>query len=69
MNIEDLEEALEEILPNGYRLTTDADGQIVVHTLLREDDDGELVELEGDADEEDEDYDPDFEPLSDEDDD
>lgn len=72
MNIEDLEEALEDILPTGFRLEADKHGQLVIFTGLRQDDDGELVEFESEEDEEDEedpDVDPDFEPLEDEEDD
>ena len=68
MNIEDLEEALDDILPPGYQIDKDSNGRIVIHTNLVEDEDGELVDFDGD-DEEDPDFDPDFEPLEDEDDD
>ena len=66
MNLEELEEALEEVFPNGFQIETDNHGQIIIYTGLRQDDDGELVDFEGD---EDEDVDPDFEPLEDEEDD
>jgi hypothetical protein len=66
--IEELEEALGDILPVGFQIDTDKHGQIVVFTHLSQDDDGELVELESDE-EEDLDVDPDFEPLEEEDDD
>lgn len=68
MNIEDLEEALQEILPPGFQIDTDNKGQLIIQTGLRQDDDGELVDFEPD-DEEDPDFDPDFEPLEDEDED
>ena len=67
MNLEELEEALEEVLPNGFQIETDNHGQIIIYTGLRQDDDGELVDFEGE--EEDPDFDPDFEPLEEEDDD
>lgn len=67
MNLEELEEALEEVLPNGFQIETDNHGQIIIYTGLRQDDDGELVDFE--AEEEDPDFDPDFEPLEEEDDD
>ena len=67
MNIEELEEALEDILPVGFQIDTDKHGQIVILTNLSQDEDGELVELESDE-EEDLDVDPDFEPLEEEDD-
>lgn len=79
MNIEDLEEALEDLFPSGYRLDTDKKSQIVIFTGLVQDEDGELVEFEDEEDEEDKedeeedeedpDFDPDFEPLEEEDDD
>ena len=70
MNIEELEEALEQILPVGFQIVTDDHGQLVIYTNLMEDEDadGELVDFDGD-DEEDLEVDPDFEPLEDEDDD
>lgn len=67
MNLEELEEALEEVLPNGFQIETDNHEQIIIYTGLRQDDDGELVDFEGE--EEDPDFDPDFEPLEEEDDD
>lgn len=70
MTLEDLEEALEEILPNGFELDVDREGQIIIRTGLSQDEDGELVEFESEDDEdEDEEADPDFEPLEDEDED
>lgn len=60
MNIEELEEALEDILPSGFIIETDKNGQIVILTGLVQDDDGELVDIDDDADP---DADPDFEPL------
>lgn len=68
MNIEELEEALEEILPNGFHVEIAENGELIIHTGLRQDDDGELVDFDGDEDEEDPDFDPDFEPLEEEDD-
>lgn len=67
MNIEELEEALAEILPVGFQIDTDTRGQLIIHTNLSQDDDGELVDFESDEDE-DLDIDPDFEPLEEEDD-
>lgn len=58
MNLEDLEEALEEIFPNGFEIDTDEDGQIVICTGLMQDEDGDLVEFDPD-----EDDDVDFEDL------
>jgi len=68
MNIEELEEALEDILPAGFQLDVDKHGQVIVFTNLTQDEDGELLELESDE-EEDLDVDPDFEPLEEDDDD
>lgn len=62
MNLDDLEEGLESILPSGFQIEADAHGQIVIFTGLRQEDDGELVDYVS-SDEEDEDLDPDFEPL------
>jgi hypothetical protein len=69
MNIEDLEEALEDILPAGFQIDTDSHGQLIIITGLQQDDDGELVDFVSEDDEEDLDVDPDFEPLEDEEDD
>lgn len=66
MNIEELEEALEEIFPNGFHVETAENGELIIRTGLRQDDDGELVDFDGDEDEEDPDFDPDFEPLEEE---
>lgn len=62
MNIEELEEALDDLFPGGFSIETDNHGQIVVYTGLKQDDDGELSTFES---EEDEDYD--HETLEDED--
>jgi hypothetical protein len=68
MNIEELEEALEDILPAGFQIETDPHGQLIIFTGLAQDEDGELTDFEGDE-EEDLEVDPDFEPLEEEDDD
>ena len=64
MTIEELEEALSEVLP-GFSIETDNSGELIIHTGLREDEDGDLVEFE--SEEEDPTFDPDVEPLEDED--
>lgn len=69
MNIEELEEALEDILPNGFQIETDNHGQLIIYTGLQQDDDGELVTFVNEDEDEDLDVDPDFEPLEDEEDD
>lgn len=68
MTLEELEEALEEILTAGFEIETDNNGQIVIYTGLCQNEDGDLVEFDGEEDEEDDDFDPDFEPLEEEDD-
>lgn len=67
MNIEELEEALAEILPAGFQIDTNKHGQIIISTNLTQDDDGELIDFESDEDE-DLDFDPDSEPLEEDDD-
>ncbi len=71
MNLEELQESLEDVLEaGGFSIETDAQGQIVIMTGLREDDDGELIAFESEEDEEEDlEVDPDFEPLPDEEDD
>ena len=65
MNIEELEEALEELFPDrNWSIETDSHGQIVIYTGLKEEEDGELVLFDA---EEDEDFDPDTESLEDDD--
>jgi hypothetical protein len=66
MTLEELEEALEDILPPGFHIETNTAGELIIHTRLTQDDDGELIDFEDDEDL-DEDEDPDFEPLEDED--
>jgi hypothetical protein len=66
MNFEELEEALDDLLPPGYSIETDKRGQIVILTNLRQDEDGELFP-HSDEDEVDPDFDPDFDPLEEED--
>jgi hypothetical protein len=47
MNIEELEEALKELMP-GFQIETDNEGQLVVYTGLTEDEDGELLPIDED---------------------
>lgn len=61
MTLEDLEEVLDDIFPNGFQIETDDDGQIIVCTNLTEDEDGNLVPLDEDCDESDDEEDSDFE--------
>lgn len=69
MTLEDLEEALEEVLTNGFEIDVDSNGQIIIFTGLMQDEDGELVEFEGDDDDDEESEDSEFEPLEDDDED
>ena len=65
-NLEELEEALSEILPRGFTIETDDNGQLVIYTGLSSDEDGELMEFEGDEDDDDLDTDDDDLSLEDE---
>lgn len=67
MDILELEEALSEILPFGFKIETDKRGQLIILTHLSQDDDGELHDFESDEDEDDPDFDPDFQSLEDDD--
>lgn len=57
MNFEELEEQLDEFLPPGYSIETNRQGQIIILTNLKQDEDGELHTIT-----EDEEVDPDFDP-------
>lgn len=61
MTLDDLEEALADILPAGFQVETDNHGQVIIYTGLSLDDDGELVDFEPSDDDEDEDLDLDDE--------
>lgn len=60
MTLEELEESLQEILPKGFQIDTDSNGQIVIYTGLTETDDGDLIEFESDDDDDDDDYHVDY---------
>lgn len=64
MNIEDLEEALDDLLPGGFSIETNSKGEVIIYTGLKQDEDGELAPMDV---EEDEDFDPDTDPLEEED--
>lgn len=65
----DLEEALEDILPAGFTIETNRKGEIIIRTNCRKDEEGELISLDEDLDEEDPSFvDEDTVPLEDEDD-
>lgn len=67
MNIEELEEALGDILPPGFQIEMDKHGQLIIYTGLTQDEDGEILDFESDEDEDPE-FDSDVEPLDEEDD-
>jgi len=64
MNIEELEEALDDLLPGGFSIETNSKGEVIIYTGLKQDEDGELTTMDV---EEDEDFDPDTDPLEEED--
>ena len=64
MNIEELEEALDDLLPGGFSIETNSKGEVIIYTGLKQDEDGELTTMDI---EEDEDFDPDTDPLEEED--
>ena len=63
-SIEELEEALDDILPGGFSIETKANGEVVIYTGLKQDEDGQLTPMDL---EEDEEFDPDTDPLEEED--
>lgn len=63
-NIEELEEALDDLLPGGFSIETNSRGEVVIYTGLQQDEDGELTPMDV---EEDDDFDPDTDPLEDDD--
>ena len=63
MNLEELEEALEELLP-GFQISTDKHGQIIIYTGMIQDEDGELLTMDDDDGESS--FDDDTEQLDDE---
>lgn len=62
MDIEELEEALSEILPVGFQIETNKKGQIIILSGLKSTDDGDLVSILSE-DEDDDVFDSDFESL------
>lgn len=65
MTYEELEEALDELFPDGYAVEfDDHNGRVIIITNLVEDDEGDLYPMS----EEDEDFDPDLDPLDEDDD-
>jgi hypothetical protein len=62
MNIEELEEALDELFPGGFSIEANEQGELIIYTGLQKDDEGELSPFNS---EEDEEYDPDNDPIED----
>ena len=69
MLFDEFEEALDELLPAGWSCFVNNKGEVIIRTNCRKDDDGELVSLDDDNDEEPSFDDEDTVPLEDEDDD
>ena len=46
MNIEELKEAIEELIPGASIVVSGKNKQIVIHTGMTEDEDGELTSLD-----------------------
>lgn len=46
LTMEDLEEVLYNILPEGFEINTDNDGQVIIHTAMMEDEDGCLFPMD-----------------------
>jgi hypothetical protein len=70
MLLVELEEALEELLPSGFVIETNRKGEVIIRTNCRKDDDGELISLDEDFDEdEDPSFDDDTVPLEEDDED
>ncbi len=63
MQLEELEEALGEIIEGDFTIEVNKKGFVVIVTSLRKDEDGELVSDEDDSDEDDESIDSDVESL------
>lgn len=69
MDRDTLEESLEEIFGTSFSIETDENGELVIHTALQENEDGELIPWfsEEDEDDDEDDSDLDLEELPDED--
>lgn len=68
MNFEEFEEALDDLLPGGWSSFINAKGELIIRTNCRKDDDGDLISLDEDEDDEPSFGDDDTVPLEDEDD-
>ena len=64
----ELEEALDDILPPGFTIETNRKGEVIIRTNCRKDDEGELISLDEDFDDEEPSLDDDTVPLEDDDD-
>ena len=69
MLLEEFEELLDDTLPAGWLLETNRKGEIIIKTNCRKDDDGELVSMDEELDEEATFDDEETVPLEDEDED
>lgn len=63
MDIDSLEELLSDFLPSGFKIQTNKKGHVIILTGLMKDDDGELVSIDSDEDDEESEFDSDFESL------
>jgi hypothetical protein len=68
MLVDELEEALDDLLPAGWSSFINAKGELIIRTNCRKDDEGELVSLDEEDDDEPAFTDDDTVPLEDEDD-
>jgi hypothetical protein len=68
MLVDELEEALDDLLPAGWSSFINAKGELIIRTNCRKDDEGELVSLDEEDDDEPAFTDDDTAPLEDEDD-
>ena len=68
MDIQDFEESLDEILNSKFKISYAKNGKIVIHTELRVNEDGEVVDFDPGEEDEDPEIDSDFEPLEEDDD-
>jgi len=66
MLYDELEEALDDLLPAGYSISINRRGEVVIFTNCRKDDDGELVSMDEEIDEDSSFNDEDTIPLEDE---
>ena len=53
MNIDELQSELDDLFPDGFKMTFDREGHLVIKTNLVKDEDGDLVSDEEEFDEDD----------------